>query len=247
MKKANILNKTRPAPDWLKINTDDKIRGPGHCMSVMYSDLIKVLDWSLMPGETERDLLEIQEHMKVIWESTSKKIAVGVINSLYPNYIESLRARDFRAATPEAIIRFMIKPRLVKLGAFEAMVTSLFQVGCSSDSCDIRKPLLFFKISTGLAQEFFYNRCQQSEFIRVMETLSGQFSSMQSKPEEVHAKLKSIFHLKGKPGVLLKNLKKKSSNLPGGDDSAPVGPPKRVADVQGGRGGKRKRNVQEGS
>lgn len=133
-----------------------KCRDGGMPRPPVWIDILCELDYDLNPAKALEELRLMDERlwclMKEISQRYSYTVAAGVVNSLALNYKAAVRDRGYRA-TPAALDRFFISPRLEDLDGLCSAMAILFKNKHDGRGVDKGRIPLKIKHVTTFAQE----------------------------------------------------------------------------------------------
>jgi len=142
---------------------------------------------------------KFKELLQKACRSASRTFAVGLVNSVFLNYRESLKAAGLDAATPAAFVEHLLEPRLEEMGPLYELLMVLFQDEEWQRSSEVRRvPLKVVHVSA-LAQEYFWSPAMRSRLRVALRQVQAHFDKASLRVEKRAQLLEKCFDVSGTP------------------------------------------------
>jgi hypothetical protein len=175
----------------------------------IWVDVLDALDYHVDPAVALQELREVDAKFKELLEkacrSASRTFAVGLVNSVFLNYKESLKTAELGAATPAAFVEHLLEPRLEEMGQLYELLTVLFQDEDWQRSSEVRRVPLKVKHVTALAQEYFWSPALRNRLKIVLYEVQAHFDKASLRVEKRVQLLEKCFDVSGTPLKAEKN------------------------------------------
>ena len=180
-----------------------EVEGASGARPPLWVDVLAALDYHVEPAVALRELRAVDAKFKELLQkacrSASRTFAVGLVNSVFLNYRESLKAAGLDAATPAAFVEHLLEPRLEEMGPLYELLMVLFQDEEWQRSSEVRRvPLKVVHVSA-LAQEYFWSPAMRSRLRVALRQVQAHFDKASLRVEKRAQLLEKCFDVSGTP------------------------------------------------
>jgi hypothetical protein len=167
----------------------------------IWVDVLDALDYHAEPAVALQEVRAVDAKFKELLEkacrSASRTFAVGLVNSVFLNYKESLRTAGLDAATPAAFVEHLLEPRLEEMGPLYELLMVLFQDEEWQRSSEVRRVPLRVVHVTALAQEYFWSPAMRTRLGVALRQAQAHFDKASLRVEKRAQLLQKCFDVSG--------------------------------------------------
>ncbi len=163
-----------------------------------FMELLASLDYSCDLATAREEASQLQRKLLSFFdEATDRNVAVGLINSIHLNYVESIHVLEEHEgiegllATPAALLEHMVDHRLIHIKSFEEMLWKIF-LRSGQQAGRHKVPLRIVHV-TGLAQEYFWSTRYRKSILEAVDDVEILFHRFCPLPRDMISKFNDCF------------------------------------------------------